>query len=696
MITQALASTGIEIRRIVQSWSAEQVQARLEILVPELNRHNRLYHSRGTPEIDDRTYDLLYRELELLESLHPEFIREDTPTLRVGDVPVSDLKPFSHPTPMLSLSNAFSDDELKEFDGRVKRFLKLDPNTEIEYAVEAKLDGIAAELIYERGLLQAVGTRGDGQVGEDITHNAVTIRAIPKRLNGSELPTFLAVRGEIFFPLAGFEQMNEQRKANGKKVFENPRNAVAGTMRQLDSRVCAERPVTFMAHSLGHSEGMDSAATLSTQLGQIQDWGVPVNDLNRVVPDMDAVIARIFELGEQRHQLPYEIDGVVVKVNSLARQEQLGFVTRSPRWAIAYKYPPPEVMTVLEHVGFQVGRTGAITPVAHLRPVRVGGVTVSRASLHNEDQIQKLDLRLNAKVVIRRSGDVIPQVVRSIPDSLHAMRTPVAYPTGCPACGGPLERDADKAVIRCVNSLRCPAQLRAALRHFASRGAMDIEGFGAKLIDQLVDLGHIQRLSDIYRLDHRQISTLDRMGSKSADNVLEAIEKSKTQPLHRALVALGIPEVGEATARDLSNHFGGLEALRSASEKELSSIQGIGDIVAHKVKAFFRDDAQWAEVEQLSALGVSFTAETIPAISTTSSPLSGQIVVLTGTLPTLKRSDAKKRLLAAGAKVTGSVSKNTDYLVAGADAGSKLKKAQSLNIPIIDEPTLLEWLGEEA
>lgn len=675
----------------VAGLSREQVEARIATLVPELNRHNHLYHTVGKAEIDDRTYDLLYRELELLEARFPALVRPDSPTNRVGDAPVSHLPEFVHRIPMLSLGNAFSADEIEEFDTRCRRFLGDEAPATITYLVEPKLDGLAAELIYEDGVLVGAGTRGNGVVGEDILHTVRTIRTIPSKLTGSDLPSRIAIRGEIFYDLEGFEAMNERRVARGDKPFENPRNAAAGTVRQLDPATAARRPLTFKAHSMGEVEGFTMPDTHGEQLQVLAGWGVPVNPLNRRVEGAAAVNQAIAELGELRQTLPYEIDGAVVKVDSLHLQDILGFVTRSPRWATAYKYPPPQVQTKLEDVGFQVGRTGAITPVAHLAPVRVGGVTVSRATLHNEDQVRQLDLRVGDTVTIERAGDVIPKVVAVVPDEGHDDRPTVVFPDRCPACDYPVEREADQAVLRCTNSVLCPAQLRAGVRHWASRGAMDIDGLGEKLVDQLVDAGMVKRVSDLYRLTFEQLVRLERMGRRSAENLLLAIEKSGEQPLERVLTALGIREVGEATARDLANHFGSLDALMQASAEDLEKVDGIGPIVAGRVAAFFADEQNLTEIAALRELGVRFPE--VERSGATSADLSGKTFVITGTLPTLKRSQAKQMLLAAGAKVAGSVSKKTDYLVAGEAAGSKLDKANELGVEVIDEAAMLAMLG---
>ncbi|MCB9687144.1 MAG: NAD-dependent DNA ligase LigA [Alphaproteobacteria bacterium] len=669
-------------------------RARLDQLVPEINHHNELYHRHDAAVIDDRTYDLLYRELESIEARFPQLVRDDSPTRRVGGPAVEGLAEFPHRVPMLSLANAFSDDELREFDARCRRFLGAAAPEHIAYVVEPKLDGLAAELVYADGRLTGAGTRGDGQVGEDIVHNVRTMRSVPTRLHGDDVPSWVSVRGEILFFLAGFEKMNADRVARGEKAFENPRNAAAGAVRQLDPKLAAERPLQFIAHSHGLAEGTAASPSHTEWLARFRAWGLPTNDLNRRVEGIEEVIVAIADLRHRRDDLPYEIDGAVVKVDDVELQEQLGFVTRSPRWAVAYKYPPPQVTTLLEKVTFQVGRTGAITPVANLRPVRVGGVTVSRATLHNEDQVRLLDLREGDHVVVERAGDVIPRVVRAVPDEEHASRPEVVFPSSCPVCGGEIHRDPDEAVMRCTNRLSCPAQLVAGLRHFASRGAMDVEGLGQKLVDQLVDRGLVKHVSDLYRLTRSQLLTLERMGGKSADNLLAALEISKGRPLERCITALGIPTVGEATARDLARHFLTLDALMAASDADLLGVHGIGEVVAHEIAAFFRDPAHRAEIDALRSLGVAFTPLDAPAAAASVvEAIAGKTFVITGTLPTLERAEAEARIQAAGGKTSGSVSKKTHYVVAGEKAGSKLAKAQELGVPVIDEATLLSMLG---
>ena len=679
--------------------------ARMEALVPELIRHNRLYHELDAAEIDDRTYDLLYRELELLENRFPSAVRNDSPTRLVGGAPVSELKPFEHRVPMLSLGNAFGVDELREFDARVKRFLGEAAPEVLEYVVEPKLDGLAAELIYEDAVLVGAGTRGDGLVGEDVLHNVLTIRNLPRKLPSRvPAPSRISIRGEIFFPLAGFAAMNATRAKLGDKPFENPRNAAAGTVRQLDPAVAAGRPLAFFAHSFGESQGIELPEQQSGLFELIASWGVPVNPLNQRCAGIEAVIERVQELGELRHQLEYEIDGAVVKVDRITLQQALGTLTRTPRWATAFKFPPPQVTTTLLNVGFQVGRTGAVTPVAHLEPARVGGVTVSRATLHNEDQLVLLDIRVGDSVVIERAGDVIPKVVRVVEDDEHASRPKPVFPEVCPECGTPLFRDPEQAVIRCPNQLSCPAQLRASIRHFASRRAMDVDGLGAKLVDQLVSRKLVTRVSDLYALTRSQLRSLERMGAKSADNLLAALELSKARPLERAINALGIPEVGEATARDLANHFRGLDALIAATEEDLLAVHGIGAVVGRHIRSFFKDEHFRNEIARLREMGVQFPdLPPIPETESDGSPagetepaIAGLTFVLTGTLPTLDRNDAKSRILAAGGKVTGSVSKKTDFLVAGEKAGSKLAKAAEIGIRVIDEAGLLRLLEGDA
>ncbi len=678
----------------VAALDADAAAARVAELVPELNRHSVLYHQANAPEIDDRTYDLRYRELELLEDRFPDLAREDSPTRRVGAAPVSELRAFPHAEPMLSLQNAFSEAELREFETRCRRVLGDQAPEVLTYMVEPKLDGLAMELVYEQGRLQRAGTRGNGRVGEDVTHTVRTIRAVPLALQADPPPERVDVRGEVFYDLAGFEAMNAARVARGDKPFENPRNAAAGTVRQLDPRIAADRPLTFLAHSFGEARGLPDLGAHHEQLALVASWGIPVSALNQRAEGIEEVISHIHALEGQRNDLPFEIDGAVVKVDDLRLQRELGFVTRSPRWAIAYKYPPPRVRTRVNEVFFSVGRTGVVTPVAFLEPVRVGGVTVSRATLHNADQIARLDLREGDLVEIQRAGDVIPQVLAVVEEDAHAARPPVAFPQRCPICDTPLldEIGGTARIHRCPNPLSCPAQLKGGVLHWGSRGAMDIDGLGEKLVEQLLAREQVRRVSDLYLLKTEDLEPLERMGRKSAENLIRALEASKDQPLERALVALGIPEVGEATARDLAQHFGSLDALAAAPPEELVRVHGIAERTAGRVREFFDDPHHQAEIARLRELGVRFPDAGPGAV--TSEAAAGKTFVLTGTLPTLTRNDAKALITAHGGKVTGSVSKRTDYLVAGDAPGSKLDKARDLGVEILDEAGLRALLEE--
>ncbi len=690
MLSEMFPGDPAAIAARVARLDRDAAAARLDELVPELNRHAHLYYTLDDPEIDDRTYDLLYRELELIEARFPSLIREDSPTRRVGGQPLENLAPFPHTVPMLSLSNAFDPGEIRDFDQRCKRALGRGASDTLRYVVEPKLDGLAIELVYEDGALVGAGTRGDGRVGEDVLHTVRTIRSVPKTLLEPR-PSRLSVRGEIFMTIEGFTALNERLVAAGERPMKNPRNAAAGTVRQLDPDVAAKRPLSFLAYALGEVEGVDLPPFHHQRLEQLRRWGLPVSEHVRVVDGVDAVLDAIEALGAARFELPFAIDGAVVKVDAIELREKLGFTAKGPRWAIAYKYPAEEAETRLLDVSFQVGRTGVITPVAELEPVDVGGVTVSRATLHNEDQVRRLDLRIGCRVVVLRAGDVIPRVARAVVEPHHPELPPVVFPTSCPACGAPVEREEEQAVIRCSNPVSCPAQLRASLLHFGSRRAMDIDGLGEKLVDQLVETGKVARLSDLYRLTEADLVGLERMGTRSARKLLDAIERSKDRPLDRALTALGIREVGEATARDLAHAFGTLEALRAASAEVLQEVDGVGPKVAQRIRAFFDDPRTAGEVDALVGLGVRFTP--VERERPSEAPLTGKTFVLTGTLPTLKRSEAKARILEAGGRVSGSVSRKTDFLVAGEAAGSKLEKARQLGVEIIDEAGLLALLG---
>jgi DNA ligase (NAD+) len=705
------------IRSRCAAMGVDEARGRIEELVPELQHHARLYYEQDAPEIDDRSYDLLFLELSLLEERFPQLQRADSPTRRVGGAPVAGLEPFAHELPMLSLANAFEEQDLRDFEskrddrGSLRGGLRylLDRvgvalPEQLAFVVEPKLDGLALELVYEGGRLVGAGTRGDGAVGENVTHTIATVKNVPLSLR-APFPRRLSVRGEVLYPLAGFLEMNARREARGDKPFENPRNAAAGTVRQLDPRVAARRPLCFFAHSLGWVQGADAPETESEALASFQAWGFEVTGLERSVVGIEEVIDAIAALGRARAELPFEIDGAVVKLDDIALQAELEATSHHPRWAIAYKYPAQRVRTVLEGVLHSVGRTGVITPVAALAPVKVGGVTVTRATLHNASFVEELGLRVGATVEIYRAGDVIPKVEKVVDDGLLAMRPAVAWPACCPDCGAPVrwEETEDKRaertvrVLYCTNNVSCPAQLKRAVEHFAGRTAMDIEGLGSKLVDQLVAGGLVGRLSDLYRLEHGQLAGLERMGDRSAENLMEALERSKGQPLARVLFGLGIPQVGESTARDLALSFRSIEALMAADTEALEAVPDVGPKVAAAVIGAFATTAMQEEVRQLRALGVRFPEEAAPAPSPDEgepSPVAGKTFVITGTLPSMKRSAAKSLLLDAGAKVAGSVSSKTDYLLAGADAGSKLTKAQGLGVAVIDEATLLAMLGD--
>jgi DNA ligase (NAD+) len=663
---------------------------RMEWLVSELNRHSRLYHEQDSPEISDYEYDKLYRELELLEAKRPDLCREESPTRRVGGQAILELPPFKHEIPMLSLQNAFGEEELREFEAKIRRFLGAAAPKEITYMVEPKLDGLAMEVVYEESRFIKGGTRGDGEVGEEVSHNLRTIRNLPMRLP-VDAPTSLSIRGEVLFTLEGFEKMNDALRAAGEIPKKNPRNAAAGTMRQLDPSITAKRPLLFYAHSAGnHREN-----TQFELLQKFASWGFATNPLNQRCVGLKAMLAAVKDLEERRPTLPYEIDGAVVKVDNTELQDQLGFVTRSPRWAIANKYPPTKVQTRLDGVLFSVGRTGVITPVACLNPVDVGGVTVSRATLHNQDEIARLDVRVGDMVEIERSGDVIPKVLRVVPDEAHATRAVLVFPDQCPDCGTKLVNPrtlgpGEEVAIRCPSLRGCPAQLQGTVLHFGERLCMDIEGLGDKLVASLYEAGLVRRPSDLYTLQQDAVAALDRMGKLSASNLLQAIDSSRTRSLDKCIMALGIPNVGEATAKDLARHFENIDRLVQATEAELLEISGIGGTVASGIRRFFEDSWNQDEIYRLKTGGVQF----VPLPKRTGGVLSGKTLVLTGTLPTLSRDQAKARIEAAGAKVAGSVSKKTDYVVAGTEAGSKLAKAQELGVPVLDEAGFLSLLGE--
>jgi len=668
---------------------------RTQNLRTEIGRHDYLYYVLDAPEVPDSEYDRLFRELQALESEYPELISPDSPTQRVGGQPVDAFSSVEHRQPMLSLNNAFEEDEAAAFDRRVREALGLDL---IEYAVEPKFDGLAISLVYGHGVLVQAATRGDGSTGEDVTANIRTIRAIPMHLETPFPPSLLEVRGEVLMMKRDFERLNQQQEANGDKLFANPRNAAAGSLRQLDPRITAKRPLSFFAYGLGATEGIPAVATHSASMDYLAELRLPVANERSTVSGLAGLLAYYRHIGEQRPSLPYDIDGVVYKVNNLRQQQELGFVSRAPRFAIAHKFPAQEALTMVEAIDVQVGRTGAITPVARLKPVFVGGVTVTNATLHNQDEIDRKDIRVGDTVSVRRAGDVIPEVVRVLPERRSADALPYnllnAIDHACPVCGSHVIRLDDEAVARCSGGLYCAAQRKQAILHFASRRAMDIEGLGDKLVEQLVDAGLVSHLPDLYRLNLPILASLDRMGEKSARNILDALDKSLHVGLSRFIYALGIRNVGEATAKDLARHFGRLEDLMAADAPTLQQVRDVGPIVAESIAEFFAEQHNRETIMQLLAAGVVLQ-ESQGTSYENIGILAGKNLVLTGTLPTLARDQATQLIEEAGGKVVGSVSKKTDYVIAGVDAGSKLTKARELGIATLDEAGLLELLASK-
>ena len=667
------------------------VSKQAERLRNQIRQANYAYYALDAPELSDAQYDRLFRNLQQLETEYPALVTDDSPTQRVGSVPLPEFATVRHDTPMLSLNNAFDEEEIIAFDRRVRE--TLEDETEIEYAVEPKFDGLAVSLTYESGTLTLGATRGDGYSGEDVTANLRTIRAIPLRLTKGA-PKTLEVRGEVLMLRRDFEKLNELQQARGEKIFANPRNAAAGSLRQLDSRITATRRLAFFAYGVGTVDGgsiPDDAH--SRQLDYLQSNLFPVASQRSVVLGVKGLFNYYREIGELRTSLPYDIDGVVYKVNSLRAQRELGFVSRAPRFAVAHKFPAQEEITELLGIDVQVGRTGALTPVARLAPVRVGGVTVTNATLHNEDEIRRKDVRIGDYVVVRRAGDVIPEIVAVVLPRRPKGARKFVMPNRCPVCASEVERPEGEAVARCTAGLFCPAQRKQALWHFASRRAMDVDGLGEKLIDQLVDQGLVESPADLYELRTETLAGLERMAEKSATNVVDAITESKKTSLGRFIYALGIRNVGEQTAKDLAAYFGDLEPLMQAGEEELQNVFDVGPVVAASVFRFFHEPHNRAVIERLVASGIHW--EKVRKAASRHSALSGKTFVLTGTLPNLTRDEAKARIEAIGGKVSGSVSKKTDYVVAGDKPGSKLENARQLGIAVLDEPALLELLEQK-
>jgi DNA ligase (NAD+) len=674
------------------------VQGRAAVLRREIERHNYAYYVLDQPTVPDAEYDRLFRELQALEAEYPEVATPDSPTRRVGGKPLDVFPKVSHAVPMLSIRTETDTtaDGATAFDVRVRRELGLAAGEPpVEYAAELKFDGLAINLRYERGVLVAAATRGDGETGEDVTQNIRTVHAIPLRLHTESPPTVLEVRGEAFMRRDDFERYNAKQREAGKPTLVNPRNGAAGSIRQLDPKLAAQRPLSFFAYGLGEVQGWPLPATHSATLDALVALGVPVSAERRVCRGADALVAFHDDIAARRDQLPFDIDGVVYKVNRIDLQRELGFVTREPRWAVAHKFPAQEELTVVEAIEVQVGRTGALTPVARLAPVFVGGVTVTNATLHNQDEIDRKDVRVGDTVIVRRAGDVIPEVVAIVPERRPNPAPPrfdilQSYPV-CPECGSHVVRLEGEAAVRCTGGLYCPAQRKQALLHFASRRALDIEGLGDKLVDQLVDRGLVHTPADVYGLDLDTLAGLERMAEKSATNLLDAIETSKATTLARFIFALGIRNVGETTAKDLARHFGSLDKLIAAHAADLLAVRDVGPIVAESIVQFFAESHNLGVVRKLQAAGVHWPESA--GMQQSTGILAGKTLVLTGTLPSLTRDAAKEMIEAAGGKVAGSVSKKTDYVVAGEEAGSKLARAQELGVPILDEAGLLALLA---
>jgi len=675
---------------------AARLRERARELREEITRHDHAYYVLDAPTIPDVEYDRLFRELQALEAQHPELATPESPTQRVGGARRADLPAVRHAVPMLSIHTETDSglDGAIAFDARIRRKAGFtDDDPPVEYAAELKFDGIAISLRYEAGLLVRAATRGDGETGEDVTPNLRTIRSVPLRLTASHPPAVLEVRGEVFMRRDAFEKLNERQRAAGEKVFVNPRNAAAGFVRQLDPAVTASRPLTFFAYGLGEVVGWELPSTHSRMLDALGELGVAVSSERAVVRGAQGLLEFHARIADQRDRLPFDIDGVVYKVDSLALQRQLGFVTREPAWAVAHKFPAQEELTRVLGIDVQVGRTGKLTPVARLEPVFVGGVTVSNATLHNQDFVHSLDLRVGDTVTVRRAGDVIPQIVAVLADRRPRGAASFSMPAHCPVCGSAVIRDEAEKDHRCSGGLYCPAQCKQALLHFAGRRALDIEGLGEKLVDQLVDGGLVRLPTDLFTLGLDRLAALERMAEKSAANVLAAIEKAKSTTLARFIFALGIRHVGETTARDLASHFGTLDALMAADEAQLLEVADVGPVVAASVAQFFAEAHNREVIKKLRAAGVHWE-EQAGRGAAPRGPLAGATVVLTGTLPTLTREQATERIVAAGGKVAGSVSKKTAFVVAGAEAGAKLDKAQALGVRVIYEDELLRLLGE--
>ena len=681
---------------------SELDHARMLVLNESLTRHNQAYYVHDAPVISDAQYDALFNELLALEGQYPQWRTVDSPTQRVGAAPLDAFKKVQHVVPMLSLANAFSSEDIDAFDVRMRDELcaahLLTEDALVEYAVEVKFDGLAINLRYEHGILVQAATRGDGQTGEEVTENVRTIRSIPLRLHTDAPPAVLEVRGEVLMQRKDFESLNASQLEKGEKLFANPRNAAAGGLRQLDSSITAQRKLSFFAYGVGLVDDQDAPPfqqdSFHSVVMQLAAFGLPVYTKDNVVQGAVGLLDFYTSVQNRRDGLPFDIDGVVYKVNNTLQQEALGFVSRSPRWAIAHKFPAQEMTTTVLDIDVQVGRTGAITPVARLAPVEVGGVVVSNATLHNIDELMRKDVRIGDTVVVRRAGDVIPEVVMRIIEQRPADARMFIMPTACPECGSPIVREEGEAISRCTGGLICPAQVKQSLMHFAQRRAVNVDGLGDKLIEQLVDVGLVKTPDDLYQLSVEQLAGLERMAQKSAQNVYDALQASKNTTLARFIYALGIRHVGEATAKSLAQHFGGLPSVQHASFEALCEVVDVGPVVAQAIVAFFADARHQAVIEALIECGVHWDdVQPQTDANNAAGMFFGKTVVLTGTLPTLGRDEAKALLEAAGAKVSGSVSSKTHFVVAGAEAGSKLEKAQALGVTILDESMMLAHLN---
>ncbi|MCE9550614.1 MAG: NAD-dependent DNA ligase LigA [Betaproteobacteria bacterium] len=670
---------------------SESVPQRIAYLRGEIERHNFQYHTLDAPLISDAEFDAMFRELQTLEMQYPSLVTPDSPTQRVGAAPRQFFTQVVHRSPMLSLNNAFNEEEVRAFDVRTRETLGV---AEVEYSVEPKFDGLAVTLTYRDGIFVQGATRGDGEVGEDVTQNLRTVRNIPLRLDSGRLDKpipFIEIRGEVLMFKVDFIALNRQQADKGDKLFANPRNAAAGSLRQLNSRITSSRHLSFLAYGAGAVEGFTLPDTHAEQLECLQKLSVPVPQERRVLHGVDGLLAYYREIGELRNKLPYEIDGVVYKVNNISQQTRLGYVSRAPRFALAHKFPAEEALTTVLDIEVQVGRTGALTPVARLAPVFVGGVTVTNATLHNEEELRRKDIRIGDTVSVRRAGDVIPEVARILLERRPLDAREFNMPRTCPVCGAHVTKQPDEAIWRCSGGLFCPAQRKQALLHFASRRALDIEGLGEKLVDQLVEQQLVHTPADLYKLNLQVLAQLERMGEKSAQNLLDAIEHSKQTTLARFIYALGIRNVGEATAKELARHFATLDNFMMADETRLQLVPDIGPVVAQSITTFFAEPHNIEVIAQLRAAGVQWTEQAEKAVQLL--PLNAKIFVLTGTLASLSRDEAKSRLEKLGARVTGSVSQKTDYVVAGTEAGTKLSKAQELNVAVLDEQQFLKLLN---